>query len=171
MVSYNKSMDTSYEGTMTREVAPGDIVNEALAPDFNWADYGFGRPVKYDGKGKIVGLGATDKGESICGMLVRAYIGGTTLGSERAHPILHGGAQSVARRGFMGVKLYGKTAAKKGAPVFVRIVLPASKGTNEAVLGGIEAAADSSNTIQLPNAQFEGPAGPDGITEISFNLQ
>jgi hypothetical protein len=58
-------------------------------------------------------------------------------------------------------------STKNGA-VYVRIA--ASAGAH--VQGGFEAAADNlgTNTVLLSNAYFNGPAGPDGVVEIGFNL-
>ena len=68
----------------------------------------------------------------------------------------------------MTVRLYGAAMAKKGAAVFIRIGSP----SDTSPLGGVEAAdSGDGNTIKLPNAQFEGNAGVDGITEISFGIK
>ena len=66
----------------------------------------------------------------------------------------------------MAVKLQNVATPVKGGPVYVRI----GGTTSSLLLGGSEAAADTTNTIEVPNAQFEGPAGADGVTEISFTI-
>lgn len=167
MVAYLKRIDTGYEGSLTREAAPGDIVNEVLDSGTDWSTYGFGRPVKYNASGKVVPVAAGDTADKIEGFLVRSSPGRAVSNTgDQAYPQVNGGAYPVARRGFMAVKLQGATTPVKGGPVYVRI-----GGTSSTLmLGGVEAAADTTNTIEVPNAQFEGPAGVDGITEISFTI-
>lgn len=169
MVAYLKRIDTGYEGDLTREAAPGDVVNEVLDSGTDWSTYGFGRPVKYNTAGKVVPVAAGDEATAIAGLLVRSFPGRAISNTgDQAYPQINGGAYPVARRGFMAVKLQGATTPVKGGPVYVRLA-----GTSDTLaLGGFEAAADATagNTIELPNAQFEGPAGPDGITEISFTI-
>lgn len=169
MVAYLKRIDTGYEGSLTREAAPGDVVNEVLDSGTDWSTYGFGRPVKYNASGKVVPVAAGDTADKIEGFLVRSFPGRAISNTgDQAYPQINGGAYPVARRGFMAVKLQGATTPVKGGSVYVRVA-----GTSSTLLlGGFEAAADATagNTIELPNAQFEGPAGADGITEISFTI-
>jgi hypothetical protein len=68
--------------------------------------------------------------------------------------------------GYMSVQLNGAAAAVKNAPVYIRVATP---GTGKPI-GGIEAAADSTNTITVPNCVFRGPADANGITEIKFGF-
>jgi len=170
MTAYKFRIDTGYAGTLSREPAPGDITPENLDPSANWAAYGFGLPVKYNASGLITPLTGGETAAEIAGLLVRSYPGRAVSNTgSAAYPQVNGGAQDTARRGYMSVTLYGAGTPVKGSPVYVRVANP---GTGE-VVGGFEATADStaSNQIELPNARFEGPAGSDGITEISFNLQ
>ncbi len=169
MVAYLKRIDTGYAGDMTREPAPGDIVNEVLDSGTDWSTYGFGLPVKYNTSGKVVPVAAGDAATVVAGLLVRSFPGrAVSFTGDAAYPQIVAGAYPVARRGFMAVKLQGATSPIKGGPVYIRLA-----GTSSTLaLGGFEAAADATegNTIELPNAQFEGPAGADGVTEISFTI-
>lgn len=77
----------------------------------------------------------------------------------------------VMRRGYMNVKLR-LGAAVKGGAVFVRVQNPV--GVTQPV-GGIEAAADGANTVQLDSkTYFTGAAFTDPnfgtITEIAFDI-
>lgn len=170
MTAYKFRIDTGYAGTLSREPAPGDITPESLDPAANWSAYGFGLPVKYNGSGQITPLTGGETASQIAGLLVRSYPGRAVTNTGRtAYPQINGGAQDTARRGFMSVVLNGAGTPVKGSPVYVRV---ANAGTGE-FIGGFEATVDATagNQIELPNARFEGPAGSDGITEISFNLQ
>lgn len=169
MVAYLYRIDTGFEGNLSRQSANGDVFSEILSPDADWSKYGFGRPVKYDDKGRIVPLAEKDTADVIQGFLVRNFpsraIADDGFGG---YPQVNGGAVPVARRGYMTVRLYGAAMAKKGAAVFIRIGSP----SDTSPLGGVEAAdSGDGNTIKLPNAQFEGNAGVDGITEISFGIK
>ncbi|MCG4261364.1 hypothetical protein K6W36_12390 [Acetobacter senegalensis] len=170
MVAYLKRIDTGYEGSLTRQAAPGDIVNEVLDSGTDWSTYGFGRPVKYNDAGKIVPVASGDTADVIKGMLVRTFPGrAITNTGTQAYPQINGGAVPVARRGFMAVKLNGATTPAKGGAVYIRV----AGGSDTAPVGGIEAAADATtaaNTVLLPRAQFEGAPGADGITTISFEI-
>ena len=167
MVAYIKRMNVGFEGDLTREAAPGDVVNEVLDNSYDWSTYGFGRPVKYTAKGKVTPLVTGDTASKIEGFLVRSFPGRAVSNTgDQAYPQINGGAYPVARRGFMAVKLQNVSTPVKGGPVYVRI----GGTTSSLLLGGVEAAADTTNTIEVPNAQFEGPAGADGVTEISFTI-
>ena len=57
------------------------------------------------------------------------------------------------------------TAAKNGT-VYVRVAAAAAGKP----LGGVEAVADSTNTIVVAGAYFNGPADAQGVAEIAYNL-
>lgn len=168
MVAYLFRMDTGYAGDMSREPAPGDIVNEVLDPTVDWSTYGFGMPIVYSATGTVTPVSSSTTVGQLKGLLVRTFPGRAVSNTGlAAYPQINGGAVDVARRGFMSVALRGAAVPVKGAPVYVRI---ANAGAGQ-VIGGFEAASDGANTLVLPNSQFEGPAGADGVTEISFNVQ
>lgn len=74
-----------------------------------------------------------------------------------------GDAVPVFQRGAINVKCQNGTAAV-GAPVYVRIA--ANEAFQNAVVGGFEAVADSTNSVQLTNAQWAGAADANGIAEL-----
>ena len=63
------------------------------------------------------------------------------------------------------MKCQNGTAAL-GSAVYLRLVL--NEALPQAVVGGFEAAADSteSNSILLPNCEWAGPADANGIAEM-----
>ncbi|MBQ8091382.1 MAG: hypothetical protein IJ233_11630 [Pyramidobacter sp.] len=69
--------------------------------------------------------------------------------------------QSVLVKGYMNAKVNAGTAAA-GGQVYVRI----ASGTDAKPIGGVEAAADGSNTIALNGAMFVGAADEYGVAEI-----
>ena len=74
-----------------------------------------------------------------------------------------GDAVPVFQRGAINVKCQIGTAAV-GAPVYVRIA--ANEAFQNAVVGGFEAVADSTNSVQLTNAQWAGAADANGIAQL-----
>lgn len=122
----------------------------------------YGVPGKIAG-GKFVPLAEGDPATVIYGLLVRAY---PAMGSEITN--LMGPRNSVGdamRRGYMTVKLNAGTSALGGA-VYVRV--GAASATKP--IGGIEAVADSTNTVVLTGATFMSAADADGNVEIAYNI-
>jgi hypothetical protein len=129
----------------------------------------FGVPVAIDATAlQVRPIGAGDTAAALYGFLVRPF---PSTGNQINEPIgtatpPTGGVVNVMRRGYMTIKLNGTAAAVKNAPLFVRIANP-SAGK---VVGGVEAAADGTNTIQVPSAYFMGPADAQGNVEIAYNI-
>ena len=110
---------------------------------------------------------AGDTAASIYGVLIRSFPvqGGQADGLGNVAPPASG-IIDVMKRGYMSVFLNGSTAAAKNGTVYVRIAAP-SAGK---VIGGFEAAADSSNTVTLTNAYFSSPADASGFVELCYNI-
>jgi hypothetical protein len=69
------------------------------------------------------------------------------------------------RRGYMTVKLNAGTAALGGV-VYVRV----GAATTGKPMGGIEAVADSTNTVVVAGASFMSTADASGNVEIAYNI-
>lgn len=123
--------------------------------------------------GKYRAVTSSDTAALIAGILLRAYpivnlaslvAGGDPLGAVAPSAI---GEHNILRRGYAHILLRGATAAAKGGIVYVRVATP---GTNK-VVGGFEAAADSTNTIAMPSSwYFMGPADSLGNCKIGCNI-
>ena len=72
-------------------------------------------------------------------------------------------AVPVIKRGCVNVICQNGTAAVDG-DVYLRITANASYPN--AVVGGFEAAADSTNTVKLTNVKWKGAADANGVAEI-----
>ena len=72
----------------------------------------------------------------------------------------------ILKRGYIIVNLGGTTDAAKNGTVYVRVA-NASAGKP---IGGVEAAADSTNTVALTNAYFTGPKDAYGVAEVAYNI-
>jgi hypothetical protein len=126
----------------------------------------YGVPVAIDATSKNVRkIGSGDTAANVYGLYVRPYptVSGTDpLGTSTAPS---SGLANVLKRGYMSVAVNAGTAAKNGT-VYVRVAAAATGKP----LGGIEAAADSTNTIIISGAYFTGPADASGNAEVAFNL-
>ena len=151
---------------------PGDVTRAAQATiesgilnsSLPFAGYGlFGKIAS----GKFVPVGSGDAAGAVYGLLVRPY---PTQGANASDPLgtavpKTSGVADVLRRGYASVKNNAGTAALGGA-VYIRV---ANAATGKPI-GGIEAAADSTNTIQVDGAIFMGDADASGNVEIGFNI-
>lgn len=145
---------------------PGDISRKAHstveAHIVKSAFSGFGLFGKLTAAG-FVPLEAADT--DVYGLIVRSYptqsaVNGMGLAVPQVN-IVH----DVMRRGYMTVKCNAGTA-KKAGKVFVRV----AAGTDLKPIGGIEAVADGTNTIELKNALFMHDADAQNNVEISYNI-
>lgn len=117
--------------------------------------------------GKIVPITTGDTAAAVYGLLVRPY---PTQGGSASDPLgtstpPTSGIADVMRRGYMTVKNNAGTAALNGQ-VYVRVDTAAAGKP----IGGIEAAADGSNTIAITGARFMHAADASGNVEIAFNI-
>ncbi|WP_043614267.1 hypothetical protein [Chromobacterium violaceum] len=153
-------MPSGIPGAVSRP-SQSTIEPAMLDPNNPFPSYGlFGKIVS----GKLVPIGSGDTAANVYSLLVRAYptnSGQDPLGA--ATPPTKGVIDNM-RRGYMTVKVNAGTAAQSGQ-VYVRV---ANAATGKPI-GGIEAAADSTNTIAV-NATFMSAADASGNVEIAFNI-
>lgn len=127
----------------------------------------YGVPVALDATSHNVrAIKAADTTASVYGFYVRPFptSGNGTDGLGTSTPPVSG-IVNILKRGYMTIKLNGTTAAAKNGTVYVRTVT----GTFT-VIGGVEAAADGSNTFVLTGAYFTGPGDASGNVEVAFNI-
>lgn len=125
----------------------------------------FGVPLKYDGAGKVVLMGAGSAAADFAGVASREIKSSLNYLDQGVGGYAPGEAVSVFQRGCINVKCQNGTP-KLGAPVYVRVTADAAIPT--AVVGGFEAVAASTaaNSVLLENCQWAGPADANGIAEI-----
>ena len=112
-------------------------------------------------------VGAGDTATVAYGLLVRPY---PTTGGAASDPLgtatpPASGIGDVMRRGYMTVKNNAGTPALNGQ-VYVRVAAAAAGKP----IGGIEAAADSTNTIAITGAIFTNAGDAKGNVEIAYNI-
>jgi len=126
----------------------------------------YGLPCKVS-SGKVIPMGAGDATQNTFGFLARPF---PTQGANASDPLgtsvpPTSGLGDVLKRGYIFVKCNVGTPAL-GGTVYMRVT---ANGGNT-IIGGIEATADSTNTITLSNCKFKGPADSNGIVELAINI-
>ncbi|USE78845.1 hypothetical protein NDR89_19595 [Cupriavidus gilardii] len=151
---------------------PGDISRQSQAtvepqifdPALPFPGYGlFGKLVA----GKFVPIASGDTAAVVYGLLVRPY---PTTGGAGSEPVGTAtpptkGVCDVLRRGYMTVK-NNAGSPTNGGQVYVRVAAAAAGKP----IGGIEAAADGTNTIAVTGAIFTNAGDANGNVEIAFNI-
>lgn len=151
-------MDSGYAGKYS---AQPDMVVETR-PAGGSANIPFGAPLVYS-SGAVVQMGASATAAQFVGVAASEIKSSLTYLEQTPGQYAPGDAVSVFQRGSIQVACQRGTPALGGA-VYVRITANGSYET--AVVGGFEAEADSSNTVQLTNCQWGGPADANGIAEL-----
>ena len=169
--AYPYRMPSGIAGSVDREWAH---IGEPNQLDATTPPVAFGDPVKMGSNSRVQALAVGDAAAAVYGFLERSFPGqpGTTYGAATqalgtAYAPAAGSRCTVMRAGYISVVVQGATAAAKGGAVYVRLAGTVPTGGR---LGGIEAAADSTNTILIPGAYFMGAADASGNTEIAYNL-
>ena len=145
------TFDNGFAGMYSRQ--PDQIIDTRKAG----AVLPFGYPVKYSA-GAVVPFGSGDAATAFLGIAVAEV---KTAPGQYAS----GEPTAVMKRGRCTVKCNVGTPALNG-DVYVRIV--ANGSIPAGVVGEIEAAADSSNTIKLTNVKFLGAKDANGIVEVEI---
>jgi len=163
MVAFLYRMPNGIRGDISRRqsttVEP-QLLNSALP----FANYGmFGKIVS----GKFVPLVASDTASVIYGILARPF---PMTGSNASDPLgvdvpAVNGVADVVRRGYMTVVNVAGTPAL-GSQVYVRIANP----SGIRVIGAIEAALVSGETVAVTGCTFAGTQDASGNVEIAYNI-
>lgn len=153
------SMPNGMAGSYARQ--PDMIIN--TKPAGGEAPINFGLALVYDSNKNVVlpATGAT--ADQFIGIAAREINTALNYLEQTPGQYAPGDAVPVFQRGSINVKCQNGTAAV-GAPVYMRITYNGTYPT--AVVGGFEAVADSTNSVQLTNAQWAGPADANGIAEL-----
>ncbi len=157
------SMPFGIPGDVTRQ-SQSTIEGQVLDGDYPFDEYGrFGKI----SSNKFLPVTTGDAATDVYGLLVRPY---PTTGLNASDPLgtavpPETGVANVLRRGYATVKVNAGTAAI-GGTVYIRVDT-AAEGQP---IGGIEAAADSTNTIAVTGCIFMSAADASGNAEIAFNI-
>lgn len=172
MVAYIYNTPSAFIGRPTRLAAPLNIDQALLGSSYNWTANGIGQPVIFDTNGDLAPVSSTTTAQDIVGVVAELFGGFAGLGTNNAFPqqvttgvALTSRLMPFMRWGFIGVALQNTKQPVRGGQVYVRITLP-SDNPQGLVVGGFEAAADSTNTLALPGWTFSGESDQNGVVEI-----
>lgn len=153
------TMPNGMAGSYSRQ--PDMIVN--TKPAGGTANIDFGMALVYDSNKNVVVAGTGNTAAQFVGVAAREIKSSLNYLSQGIGQYAPGDAVPVFMRGSINVKCQNGTPAV-GGTVYVRIT--ENEGVEGAVPGGFEAAADSTNSVQLTNAQWAGAADANGIAEL-----
>lgn len=127
----------------------------------------FGAPLQYDANGNVVAMGAGSTATQFVGIAARELKSSLNYLQQDVGQYAPKEPVSVFQRGCINVQcLVG--VPKLGGAVYLRV--KANEAKPAGVVGGLEAAPDTgdaaSNTVQLTNCQWGGPADANSIAEL-----
>lgn len=157
-----KSMNYGYAGNYAR--TPDDIVaSRQLKGD---AAVPFGAPVVLNTDNTYSPVGASTTAAVIAGIALRIVKQAIAYENQNVSQYNPGEMMSVLERGAATVVCNVGTPTA-GGKVYVRVA--ANEGIEEGVVGGFEAAADGTNTIEIPNMRWTtGYMDANRIAEVTI---
>lgn len=155
-----KTMPHGFAGSYSRQ--PDMIVATHAAGGTE--NIPFGTPLKLS-SGKVVAMGSGDTAAAFVGVAGREFKTALNYLNQNVGAYAPDEAVPVFERGRINVKVQKGTPALGGA-VYVRVTANDSYPT--AVVGGFEAEADSTKTVQLTNCCWNGAKDADGIAELTI---
>lgn len=154
-----KTMTNGFAGSFSRQ--PDTIID--THPLGGSVALNFGSAVVLGTGDAVVAVGGSSAAADFVGVALRETKSTTNYLAQNTGVYNPGDAVPVIKRGCVNVFVQKGTAAYDG-DVYLRVAANASYPN--AVVGGFEAAADSTNTIKLTNVKFKGAADANGIAEI-----
>ena len=154
-----KTMSNGYAGSFSRQ--PDTIIDTHVLGGS--AAIAYGAAVVIGSNGAVAPVGASSVAADFVGVALRETKSVTNYLNQNVGTYNPGEAVPILKRGCANVYVQKGTAAYDGT-VYLRVAANASYPN--AVVGGFEAAADSTNTIALTNVKFKGAADANGIAEI-----
>lgn len=154
-----RTMPHGYAGSYSRQ--PDMVVDTHPLGGDN--EILFGSPVVVGTGGAAMPWAADSTVDKFLGIAVREVKSALDFLDQNAGAYHPGEAVSVLKRGCVNV-ICQNGAPVAGSAVYVRIKANAS--LPNAVIGGFEAAADSTNSLKLTNAQWKGSADANSVAEL-----
>lgn len=151
------AMNVGYPGTQSRQadaIIQNRVANGVIA---------FGAPVKLLDTNKWEAIGAGDAADDVAGIAVREVVQANTYDPQSNPDYVANMPCDVMVRGNCTVKCQRGTP-KAGGTVYVRIA--ANSTYPGAVVGGIEASEDTTNTIAVTNMEFT-----TGVMDFNGNVE
>lgn len=154
-------MTAGFAGSYARQ--PDMVV--MTRPAGGSANIPFGTPLIYE-DGAVVAAGSGTTADKFVGVAGREMKSSLEYLEQTPGEYAPGDPVSVFERGSIQVKAYGDTAPALGGPVYLLISTGSASGLTTAPVPSFATVADSSNTVQLTNCQWGGPADANGIAEL-----
>lgn len=154
-----KTMTNGFAGSYSRQ--PDTIID--THPLGGAASIPFGAAVVPGSAGAVAPVAATSVAADFLGIALREVKSATNYLNQSEGSYAPGDAVPVLKRGCANVYCQNGTPSYDGT-VYMRVALNAS--LPNAVIGGLEAAADSTNSVALTNVKWKGAADANGIAEI-----
>lgn len=157
------SMNAGWPGTQSRTADA--IIQNRIAS----ADIKFGHAVKLTAQNQWAPVATGDTAADVAGVAVREVVQANTFNPQSNPDYMANTPCDVMTRGNCIVKCQRGTPSA-GAAVYVRIT--ANSTYPDAVVGGFEASADGSNTIQVNNIEWTtGVIDANNCTEITIKTR
>lgn len=157
------AMNVGYPGTQSRQadaIIQNRVANGVIA---------FGAPVKLLDTNKWEAIGVGDAADDVAGIAVREVVQANTYDPQSNPDYVANMPCDVMVRGNCTVKCQ-RGMPKAGGTVYVRIA--ANSTYPDAVVGGIEALEDTTNTIAVTNMEFTtGVMDSNGNVEITIKTR
>jgi len=155
------SMNYGFPGTYAR--TPDDIVTSRKLSGSE--DVAFGTPVAVKSDGTFEPVGASFTADKFGGIALRIVKQATAYDNQNESVYKAGEMVNALSRGAIAVKCNVGTPTAGGA-VYVRIA--ANEDITDGVVGGLEAAEDSTNTVKLTNVQWtDGNMDANRVAEVT----
>lgn len=157
------SMNMGWAGTQSRQADA--IIQNRIAD----GTIKFGQAVKLTSSNKWKVVATGDQATDVAGIAVREVVQANTFDPQSNPDYVSGYPCDVMTRGNMIVKCQRGTPAA-GAAVYVRIT--ANDSYEDCVVGGFEASADSTNTVQVSNIEWTtGEIDSNKMAEVTIKTR
>ncbi len=167
MTAFQYRMPAGIPGDISRDHAQATVEPGLFDASAPFSAYGL--PAKLV-SGKYQPFSGSEAASALAALLVRPF--------PTSSPVSSGGLGAATppqdgktvgdflKRGYMAVQLNGGATVAKGGQAYIRVAAAAAGKP----IGGIEGAADSTNTVAPTGLVFMGPADANGIVEVAYNI-
>lgn len=158
-----KSLNLGYPGNISRSVDA--IIDNRVVKPTDTDNINFGDPVVLNDDNTYSKFGATGTADTFGGIAIREVKQTTDYFNAQGF-YSPGQPCDVATRGTLTVKCNVGTP-KAGGAVYIRIATNAA--IPDGVIGGFEAAADGTNTVEIPNLKWTtGKLDANKVAEVTI---
>ena len=157
-----QSMTHGYAGSYARQ--PDSVIDtHPMASAEDTTPITFGLCVVLDDANAVTLPEDTSTAAQFLGVAVREIKSATDYLSQSVGQYNPGDAVPIMKRGCVNVICQNGTPAQ-GGDVYLRV--KANDSLPNAVVGGFEATADSTNSVKLTNCKWKGPADSNKVAEM-----